>query len=206
MPLLASGRTTINKCVNIRNEMKSDMTLFPDTPLRAGTPIANAFLHIGCATFGEAAHYLHTLPYGRNASRSDFILVLREKRGTCSSKHALLTQLAREIGVAIDLVVGIYEMNDSNTSGIGAILQQYGLAAIPEAHCVVWHNGHYADITRQTASSEPIVFVHEEFIEPWQVAEYKVQMHRQYLRAWCERNGLLFDDVWNIREQCIAAL
>ncbi len=192
----------------IRREWDNRMSeMFPATPLQPGTPVADAFLHADCSTFREAARYLHLLPYGRNASRSDFLLVLHEQRGTCSSKHALLAQLARETGLALELVLGIYEMNGDNTPGIGAVLQHYNLVCIPEAHCVVRYNGLYGDITWPSRIQPSLpAFLHTEVIEPWQVADYKVQVHREFLRTWCEQNRLVFDEVWAIREQCIAAL
>ena len=93
------------------------------------------FLSLGLSNFHAAVEYVWRLPYGRNSDRADFNLVLKEKRGTCSTKHALLAQTAFEQNFPVDLMLGIYEMNAENTNGIGAILDEAGVQSLPEAHC-----------------------------------------------------------------------
>ena len=44
--------------------------------------------------FKELIDKIKNLPYGRNANRYDFTLVLSENKGTCSSKHAFLKDFA----------------------------------------------------------------------------------------------------------------
>jgi len=51
--------------------------------------------------------------------------VLNERRGPCSTKHALLKALADEQGLPIRLMLGIYEMNARNTPGIGRVLEEH---------------------------------------------------------------------------------
>ncbi|MBL4664011.1 MAG: hypothetical protein JKY22_10775, partial [Flavobacteriaceae bacterium] len=36
--------------------------------------------------------FIQNLPYGRNQNRIDFSLVLSERKGSCSSKHAFLKE------------------------------------------------------------------------------------------------------------------
>jgi hypothetical protein len=69
------------------------------------------------------------LPYGRNSDRSDWRLVLGEGRGTCSAKHALLADLARENRRHVALVLGIYEMDEDDTQEIGTVLDRNGSPA-----------------------------------------------------------------------------
>jgi hypothetical protein len=59
--------------------------------------------------------------------------------------------------------------------------------------------------------SEPIMqFLHEEAITPEQIGDYKVQLHQQFLRQWITNTALTqrfsFEEIWKIREECIAAL
>ena len=82
---------------------------------RAGTVTA-AFQTTGCKTFRDAASFVWNLPYGRNANRADYELVLSEGRGTCSTKHAILGALAVEQKIPLELRLGIYEMTEANTS------------------------------------------------------------------------------------------
>ncbi|MGI6128050.1 MAG: hypothetical protein ACOYEF_14125 [Planifilum sp.] len=50
----------------------------------------------------SAAAYIRRLPYGCNTDRGDFRRVLREGKGTCSTKHALLVRLAQEQGIPLE--------------------------------------------------------------------------------------------------------
>jgi hypothetical protein len=184
----------------------------PNVPLRHVDGITEAFLARGAVDFHAAARYVYHLPYGRNTDRANFRLVLSEGCGTCSTKHALLAQLAQEQGLAIALTLGIYDMTERNTPGVGRILEHYHLTALPEAHCYLTCNGQRIDITRSGVEpTEPIsYFLHEETITPEQIGAYKVAWHQQFLQAWLPRSTVAevytLADLWRIREACIAAL
>src|SRR5437879_3584777 len=54
-------------------------------------------------------------------------------------------------------------------------------------------------------------FLHEETIDPEQIGDYKVRLHRKFMLDWVNDNAdavkeLSLVDVWRIREECIAAL
>ncbi len=185
----------------------------PDMRLGPAGPLTAEITARGVTDFRAAGRYLQTLPYGRTANRADFSAVLRESRGTCSTKHALLAALAQEHKLAVVLTLGIYEMHERNTPGVGAVLARYALASIPEAHCYLTFEGTRIDVTRSGADpTEPIArFLHEEAIVPEQIGEYKLTRHRQFMRTWVnDHPGIVrrqsFEDVWRIREECIAAL
>ncbi|HKZ09068.1 MAG TPA: hypothetical protein VJU81_26610 [Methylomirabilota bacterium] len=161
--------------------------------------------------FAGAARHLLTLPYGRITEREKFWLVLEEGRGTCTTKHALLAELAREQAIDVQLILGIYEMHEGNTPGVGRVLGAHGLAGIPEAHCYLRHQGRRLDITGVPPGAAPIErFLHEEPITVGQIGAYKIEVHRRFLRDWIARTeavrGRSLDEVWRIREACIAAL
>jgi hypothetical protein len=187
----------------------------PSVPFRpAAGPLTTAVMARGLTDFRAAGHYLQRLPYGRTTTRADFTAVLRQGKGTCSTKHALLAALAQEQElVAMVLTLGIYEMHERNTPGVGPVLERHGLACLPEAHCYLTYEGKRIDITRAgTDPAEPIVrFLHEEAITPAQIGDYKVALHRQFLRAWTTSNeraigGRNFEEIWRLREACITAL
>jgi hypothetical protein len=189
--------------------MKSWESL-PASKLKPGAGITSAFITLEIPDYRSAAHYLHGLAYGRNSNRTDPLAVLREQRGTCSTKHALLARLAAEQQLPIRLMLGIYEMSERNTPGVGRVLEKYGLACVPEAHCYLMYDDDRIDITR-VDGAEPIArFLHEEVISPDQISDYKVAVHQRFLRNWIETapspHAMSLDDVWKIREECIAAL
>src|SRR6267142_392889 len=138
---------------------------------------------------------------------------LREGKGTCSTKHALLAALAEEQNVPVVLTLGIYAMHDRNTPGVGTVLARYDLPSLPEAHCYLTHEGRRIDVTRSGADpTEPITeLLYEEAIVPEQIREYKLILHRRFMQNWVtshaeEVRGRSFEDMWRIREECIAAL
>lgn len=185
----------------------------PNVPLTPAGPISAACIALGLTDLQAVGRYLQALPYGRTAKRTDYQAVLRQAKGTCSTKHALLAALADEQKLGLALMLGIYEMHDRNTPGVGAVLAQYRLAFIPEAHCYVTCGSTRIDVTRSgVAPAEPISrWLHEETIVPEQVGDYKVAMHRQFMQDWVRHHpemaaGLSFEQVWQVREACIAAL
>jgi hypothetical protein len=185
--------------------------ILPEAPLNAPGSASEAFRQIGCGSYRSAARYLHELPFGRNADRANFQLVLSERRGTCSTKHALLAAVALEQNLPVALTIGIYDMTDANTPGVGRVLSAHGLESIPEAHCYLGYGGRRVDITRSGVSAQrSIDRFHEEWtIEPSQIGAHKLAFHQQYLRGWLrERRDLplSFEELWQIREACILAL
>src|SRR5256886_1477274 len=80
----------------------------PNAPLSGGGTVTALFSEAGIADFHGAARHLLGLPYGRTSDRSKPALVLTEGRGTCSSKHALLAELAHELGLDVRLTLGIF--------------------------------------------------------------------------------------------------
>ncbi|MDP9439079.1 MAG: hypothetical protein M3P49_10080 [Actinomycetota bacterium] len=179
----------------------------PSFGLDAERPLGRRFSALGLGDYRGAARHVRGLPYGRNSDRSDWLLVLEEGRGTCSTKHALLADLARENGRPVSLVLGVYEMDDTNTPGVGAVLEKHDLPFVPEAHCYLAHEGMRVDVTREAEAAQPIAgFLHEEEIDPYQIGEYKAGAHWGFVGRWAEERGLNPERVWRAREECIAAL
>jgi hypothetical protein len=127
----------------------------PDFTLDASGEVGRRFAVLGLMGYRDAARHVLGLPYGRNSDRSDWRLVLEERCGTCSTKHALLTELARENDHPVSLVLGIYEMDEINTPGVGPVLQRYGLKCVPEAHCHLVYKGTRVDLTRDVRGAQP---------------------------------------------------
>ncbi len=184
----------------------------PAATLKNTGTVSTEFLVRGLADYRSAGAYLQRLPYGRNIDRANARLVLSEGRGTCSTKHALLAELAYEQQLPLALTLGIYAMDERNTPGVGRVLDLYGLPFIPEAHCYLTYQGERIDITRSGVEpAEPITqFLAEETIAPEQIGDYKVQWHQRFLREWVVRAAGVgrrsFEEIWAIREACIAAL
>lgn len=181
----------------------------PGIQLQAAGPVSAAFVERGARDLRACADLLWRLPYGRNGNPADPLCVLNEGAGTCSTKHALLARLIAEQGIpGIELRLGIYEMSEANTPGVGATLAAHGLASLPEAHCYLVANGARVDITRiDGAGDEPIdTFLVEETITPDQAGAYKRDFHQGFIAASGRYGPRTAEDLWSIREACIAAI
>jgi len=173
--------------------------------------LTKGFTAIGIPNWNDAVQFIRKLPYGRTSSRSDFSLVIKERKGTCSAKHALLKQLADlNVIAGVSLVLGMYKMTGKNTPGIGHELTLRGLDCIPEAHCYLKLNGYRFDFTNPNADIEKIEndILTELEITPEQVIDFKVNYHKDFLRNWIKETGLKidFEELWEIRERCITNL
>ncbi|MGB0932153.1 MAG: hypothetical protein ACPGVB_15325 [Chitinophagales bacterium] len=179
--------------------------------LESSDPLTQIIRNAGIQTWTELCEFVQRLPYGRNSSRTDFSLVLTEKRGTCSSKHAFLKKVADFNNLTnIQLTIGLYRMSEQNTPNIGSVLQENGMAYIPEAHCYLHIEGKRVDLTNETSDIHKIEadILEEIDIQAEQVGEFKVVYHQSYLKKWLKENDLPFDfdQLWAIREQCIENL
>lgn len=165
----------------------------------------------GINTWSELTDFVQKLPYGRNSNRKDVSLVLKEEKGSCSSKHAFLKKIA-ELNNLVDckLYLGIYKMNNVNTPNIGFELIDNQIDYIPEAHCYLSINGQKHDFTSVNSSFSKIEndIITEIEISIEQVDEYKVEFHKNYLRNWVKKSQPKFDfeEIWRIREKCIRNL
>ena len=176
----------------------------PDFPISTNGEFGSRFRSLGTKGYRAAARHVRDLPYGRNSDRADFRLVLKEGRGTCSTKHALLAALAGEHDAGVELRIGLYLMDASNTPGVAPILRRHDLPGLPEAHCYLAYRGARVDVTGVEGTIED--FLYEETIDPAQIGAYKVDLHKEFLRRWAAERGLNPERVWRIREECIGAL
>lgn len=161
--------------------------------------------------WNDLVGFVRRLPYGRNANRSDFSLVMKELKGTCSSKHAFLKKIADLNHIDnVKLVIGLYKMNNVNTPKIETTIAEVGLPYIPEAHCYLVINKERIDITSEQSDFEKLALdiLDEMEIEPEQVDTFKVEFHKNYLKKWIAENAIphKFDEVWKVRERCIEKL
>ncbi len=171
--------------------------------------LSKSFRDLGINSFSEAMNFVKDLPYGRNSNRSDFSLVLKEQKGTCSSKHALLKSLADENQhFEVMLMLGIFKMNGINTPKVKSILDKHHLDYIPEAHNYLKINGEIFDCTTKNSSEINFVndLIEEREILPEDVSELKIEIHQDFLKNWCKKNKLDFEEIWKIREECIIVL
>jgi hypothetical protein len=122
-------------------------TVFPEKSIIGAGPVALAFLDLGIQSFQDACRYVHALPYGYNSDRDDLMILFKEKRGTCTTKHAVIATLAAELGLPITRGVGIYPMTEVIVTGADRILAEYSLPYVPMIHCFLEYGNCRVDLT-----------------------------------------------------------
>ena len=99
--------------------------------ISGGSALCDAVRSRGFESFEQLAEHIRKLPYGRTANADEPLAVLGQGRGTCSAKHQLLATVAQDCGHSeVQLTVGIYEMSEENTPGVGAVLSTASLKSI----------------------------------------------------------------------------
>jgi hypothetical protein len=181
-----------------------------DFSIRTVGAISQCFLERGIRDFNSAVGFVHGLPYGRNVDKDNLLTVFSDCCGTCSTKHALLKQLAIEEGIeGVQLMLCIYKMGVANTPAARKVLERYGLPYLPEAHNYLRINGDILDVTRHGWSIVPYQddIVSEIEIAPGQITEFKVAYHKQGISNWLTSEpSILYsaEELLAIREECIA--
>ena len=188
------------------------MTNQIDFDIKSKGRISTSFMDRNILTFKQASLFVRQLPYRRNTDKNNLTTVFTDHCGTCSTKHALLKELAVENKFEeLKLIVGLFRMNKNNTPAIASTLLQNNLEYIPEAHCYLKYQDLILDLTK--VNSMPSDFrddlIDEIEILPDQITAYKVNFHKNYLTTWLHNNthiNYTLDDLWKIREQCIEDL
>lgn len=178
-----------------------------DFEITGSGPLARLARSHAFSRFAQVAEAVLALPYGRTRATDDIGAVLKEQLGTCSSKHRFLAALAHECGrTDVQLMLGLYEMSEANTPGIGATLGDF--AAIPEAHCYLAHEGKRFDFTglAEGAASPFESLIEERSVSPADLPAAKLAYHRRAIEEWAHSRGLDPGVVWVVRERCIALL
>ena len=165
----------------------------------------------GCVTWEDLVRSVRNFKYGRNEDRGDFESVWKQRMGTCSSKHGFLYLIARNNGFDfVELIVGVYLMTPSNTPGVQVILEKYQLDGIPEAHCYLKVGDVYLDATSNKSSFKNIAadLMDERVVAPEFLISEKVLFHKKFIQKWREQVAVDYsnEELWQIREECIAAL
>jgi hypothetical protein len=122
-------------------------TLLPDSPISPSGPVSDHFLSLKIRRFQDACRFVHELPYGYNSNRDEPMLLFSEKKGSCTTKHAVIATLAVEQGLPVGKVIGVYAMTEELVTGASAILEEYGLAYVPMVHCFLQSGSIRTDLT-----------------------------------------------------------
>lgn len=188
------------------------MNEFPNFKIGSKGEISEEFLKKSILTYDDASKYIQNLPYGRNLDKDNLKIVFTDNKGTCSTKHAVLKQLADENNnTDVKLILGIFKMNFTNTPKISKTLKKYNLDYIPEAHNYLKYGNTVFDFTGISNSASNFIddLIYEIEIEPSEINQVKIQIHKNFLIDWLKENPAInysIEELWTIREQCIQDL
>jgi hypothetical protein len=124
-----------------------NILVLPDAVVAEFGPVSGEFLELGVTSFQKACTFVQELPYGYNSDREDLLVLFREKKGTCTTKHAVIATLAKELGLSVKKLVGIYKMTETLVTGTDKILERHRLPYLPMIHCFLASGPHRVDLT-----------------------------------------------------------
>ncbi len=162
-------------------------------------------------TVPQAANYVKRLPYGRNRTTEDSMILFQDGFGNCLAKHGIIARLAEELELAIYRHEGFYRLNDQIVTGVGAILAANGLSYIPRTHCFLSFEKKYVDLTDGNCTGKNGLI--EEYIEITRVKPEQTQaeadlMIRDFYSRICEVDAdfarLGIEGMLEVLERCVA--
>lgn len=165
---------------------------------------AHGFFH-----FDRLAEHVRALPFGRPRWANDPLAVLHEGRGTCSSKHRLLAEVAHACGHdEVGLGIGLYEMNAHNSPGVGPVLQAAGLDSIIDTRCHLTVGAHRFDFSGLGAGeASPFdALLAEHRVQPTELSVTNDRLLREALASWASTRGITPASARALREACVAAV
>ena len=142
--------------------------MFPDKCITEDNPISKTFIALGITSLQAACRYVHELPYGYNSSSDDLMILFKEKKGTCTTKHAVIGTLAQELSLPMHKNVGIYAMTEEIVSDSNTLLDEFHLPYVPMLHCFLVYEKFRIDLTEGNRNGKNRSI--EEFLYVQQVA------------------------------------
>lgn len=161
------------------------LTVLPDKAISPVGMISAEFFSLGIRSFIDACRYVHTLPYAYNTNRDDLMILFKEKKGTCTTKHAVIATLADELDLPVEKNIGIYAMTEQIVTGTNEILDKYDLPYVPMVHCFLAYENFRVDLTEgnnngKNRSIED--FLYAERVEPNISAKDEYLLYRKALK------------------------
>jgi len=142
----------------------------PEADIKPVGELSKKFLDLGIKTFKDACNYVHDIDYGYNTNYEDKMIFFKEKKGTCTSKHAIIAGLAQELNIPLFKHVCVYKLIEEITTGVSNILKQYKIPYVPLTHCFLVYENYRFDLTEgnRNGKKTPInECIHSERVDPF---------------------------------------
>jgi hypothetical protein len=174
----------------------------PDAKITPQGEISKIFLEKGINSFKEACNYIHEIDYGYNSTYDDDLILFKEKKGTCTTKHAIIAGLARELDIPLHKNVGVYKFTEDITTGVKEILDKYHIPYVPMVHCFLVFDKHRFDLTEGNNNGKKTSI--ENFIETKEVDPF-ISRKDEYLwyKKVLKEKILPTDEMKGIKERTL---
>jgi hypothetical protein len=142
----------------------------PDSEIKAVGELSIKFLELGIKTFKAACDYVHKIEYGYNTDYEDKMIFFKEKKGSCTSKHAVIAGLAQELEIPLYKHVCVYKLTEEITSGVNEILKKFEIPYVPMVHCFLVYKNYQFDLTEGNHNGKKIPineYIHSEKVDPF---------------------------------------
>ncbi|TXT56167.1 MAG: hypothetical protein BAJALOKI2v1_620001 [Promethearchaeota archaeon] len=142
----------------------------PDAKITPSGKISEKFLELGINNFKGASDYIYELEYGYNSTYDDEMILFKEKKGTCTTKHAIIAGLAEELSIPLSKNVGVYKFTEKISSGTDRILETYKIPYVPMVHCFLVYKNYKFDLTEGNNNGKkknPQEFIAIKEVEPF---------------------------------------
>jgi len=142
----------------------------PDAELIPVGELSKKFLGLGIKTFKDACNYVHNIDYGYNTNYEDKMIFFKEKKGSCTSKHAVIAGLAQELNIPLYKHVCVYRLTEDITTGVDEILKKFNIPYVPMVHCFLVYDEYKFDLTEGNNNGKKNhidEYIYSEKVEPF---------------------------------------
>lgn len=185
----------------------------PDAKINPIGKISKTFLVLGIKSFKEACNYVHNIEYGYNTNYEDKMILFKENKGTCITKHAIIAGLAKELKLPLYKHVGVYKFTEEISRGTNEILLKYKIPYIPMVHCFLVYKDFRFDLTEGNCNGKNTSieeFIHEQKVDPFisRKDEYLLlkRVIKEIILPSKEMEGIKERSILKAREEAIILL
>jgi hypothetical protein len=113
------------------------------------------------------------------------MILFKENKGTCTTKHAVIATLAGELKLPIEKNVGVYAMTEDIVTGTNEILTKYNLPYVPMIHCFLVCGEYRVDLSEGNKNGKNLPiddFLFTQQVEPNISARDEYMLFRKALK------------------------
>ena len=159
----------------------------PNKEITPSGEISKKFIELKITSFKDACDYIHSLDYGYNTNYDDEMILFKQKKGTCTSKHAIIAGLARELNIPLYKHVCVYKFTEEITTGADEILNKYDIPYVPMVHCFLVYGQYRFDLTEgnNNGKKKPIdEYIFSERVDPFISGKDEYILYKRILKEY----------------------